>query len=328
MNGAMIEAVDLSKVFRGRGAVRRSSVTALDGINIHVERGSVFGLVGESGSGKTTLARCLLYLDPPTNGTVVFDGQDVGKLTGKGLRSLRHRMQIIFQDPNNALNPRISVYRSLSEGLANMGVSRPARDARIAELADLVSIPNANMRRKPRDFSGGQRQRLVIARALSMDPEFLILDEPVSNLDVSIQAQIINLLMDLRQQLELTYLFISHDLNLVSYVSDIIGVMYSGQLVEVGPVRSVIESPLHGYTRTLLASAARVRGCRIEGNISVAETTSAAVPGCAFRHRCEYERPDCSSGTPRLVDVGGGHLVACDHAAGLENPDINGIDEP
>ena len=326
--GAMIEAVDLGKVFRTGGAVRRRSVTALDGVNLRVERGSVFGLVGESGSGKTTLARCLLYLDPPTAGRVVFDGEDVAELTARELRSLRYRMQIIFQDPNNALNPRISVYRSLTEGLANRGVSRAERDTRIAELADLVSIPKANLKRKPRDFSGGQRQRLVIARALSMDPEFLILDEPVSNLDVSIQAQIINLLMDLRQQLELTYLFISHDLNLVAYVSDAIGVMYAGQLVEVGPVESVIDHPLHGYTRTLLASAARVKGERIVGSISAAATKSAAVLGCGFRDRCEYERPECGRGIPRLTDVGGGHLVACDHAAGLENRNINGIDKP
>ena len=319
-NEAIVTIDNLTKVYRvrtGAAGFKHRSFAAVNGVSLAIPRGKVFGLVGESGSGKTTLARCLLYLDPPTEGRVVFDGIDLGKLSGSELRAIRHRMQIIFQDPNNALNPRISAYRSLSEGLSNRGVRNKIE--RLKELTELVSIPFENLKRKPRAFSGGQRQRLVIARALSMEPDFLILDEPVSNLDVSIQAQIINLLMDLKDTLSLTYLFISHDLNLVSYVSDFVGVMYSGQLVEMGPVTAVLETPLHGYTRTLLSAAPRVHGSKIDGRVTTAEHANADRTGCAYRHLCPYESGDCSTGIPTLLDVGGGHRVACRHAAGAAN---------
>jgi len=321
MNEILVQIDQVTKVFRSRHAADRrggTQVRAVDRVSLKVLRGSIFGLVGESGSGKTTLARCLLYLERPTSGSIVFGDQRLEDLSRSALRSLRPKMQIIFQDPNNALNPRISVYRSLAEGLANRGIAGNERSERIRELAELVSIPPENLKRKPRDFSGGQRQRLVIARALSMEPEFLILDEPVSNLDVSIQAQIINLLSDLKQRLDLTYLFISHDLNLVSYLSDTIGVMYEGRIVEVGPTRSVLESPLHGYTRMLLSSSARVHGERISAHRSAAEDRAAADTGCAFRTRCEYHQPGCADSEPTLRDAGGGHMVACVHAGRLK----------
>ena len=321
----MVKTDRVTKVFHSRnkaGGTKPKKIAAVDSVSLEIPRGEVFGLVGESGSGKTTFARCLLHLIAPSSGRVYFDGTAVDSLDRNGLRILRRKMQIIFQDPNSALNPRISVYRSLGEGLTNRGLRGEELGRRIAGLAEMVSIPVANLQRKPEAFSGGQRQRLVIARALSMEPDFLVLDEPVSNLDVSIQAQIINLLMDLQNTLGLTYLFISHDLNLVSYVSDTVGVMYSGQLVECGPVGDVLERPLHGYTRLLLDSAPRIFGKGIRIGERTAQTRAAAKPresitssGCAFREHCSYAGERCGTELPEMIDTGGGHLVACRHAA-------------
>jgi peptide/nickel transport system ATP-binding protein len=256
-NAPLLEVKNLRKSFYSHSLVpgKRKEIQAVRGVSFEIERNTVFGLVGESGSGKTTLARAVLYLDPPGSGTVLFDGTDLGTLRPGELRGFRRRMQIVFQDPNSALNPMISVRRSLEEGLENLGFGRAERERRIAELAEMVSIPVARLSDHPHEFSGGQRQRIVIARALSMEPEFLVLDEPVSNLDVSIQAQITNLLLDLRERLSLTYLFISHDLNLVSYVSDVIAVMYRGRIVELGPTEEVTRHPVHPYTRHLFDSA-------------------------------------------------------------------------
>lgn len=246
----LLRVSHLCKTFPGRG-FRSHGVEAVRDVSFGIVPNTVFGLVGESGSGKTTLARAVLYLDAPTSGTVELDGEDLGTLSRRRLRETRHKMQIVFQDPNSALNPKLSVMRSLTEGPMNRGLSRTEARRRAEEAADLVGIPAAHLARRPAEFSGGQKQRLVIARALTMEPEFLVLDEPVSNLDVSVQAQIINLLMRIREELSLTYLFISHDLHLISYVSDTVAVMKDGSVVESGPAERVLTAPQAEYTRTL-----------------------------------------------------------------------------
>ena len=252
---ALIQCRDIVKVHRGRGldGVKRG-FKAVDGVSFSIEKKGNFGLVGESGCGKTTLARAILYLDPPTSGDVVFDGVSLGSLKPRRLRRFRKRMQIVFQDPHSSLDPRMTVYDSLSEGLINIGMQRADRTKKIDRLLDLVGIKSSLATRFPHEFSTGQRQRIVIARALTMDPEFLVLDEPVSNLDVSIQAQVINLLQDLKQELGLTYLFISHDINLVAYMCDVVAVMYKGKIVEQAPTEELFAHPRNEYTRTLLAS--------------------------------------------------------------------------
>jgi ABC-type glutathione transport system ATPase component len=247
----------LRKEFSPGGLLRRNreGVTAVDNVSLTIPRNRIMGLVGESGSGKTTLARSLLFLDPPTAGRVIVDGVDLGALSRRELRSFRSTIQIVFQDPNSALNPRLSIRASIQEALHNRGIPRAAHRGRVAELLELVGISPERMDRHPHEFSGGQKQRICVARALAMDPSFLILDEPVSNLDVSIQAQIINLLLRLKREFDLTYLFISHDLNLVGYMSDYIAVMKDGVLVETGPAESLLSEPTNAYTRELFDSA-------------------------------------------------------------------------
>ncbi len=235
-------------------ASRRRPVHAVKNVSFDIQRGTVFGLVGESGSGKSSLARALLYLDPPTEGHVSIDGVDPAELSDRLLKRMRRRMQIVQQDPDGALNPRLRIESCVAEGLANIGMTRSRRRDRVAEMLELVGIPLSRMREFPHQFSGGMKQRIVIARALAVEPELLVLDEPVSSLDVSIQAQIVNLLCRLRVDMGLTYLFISHDLNLVAYLSDTIGVMRRGELVEVAPAEVLLSSPAHEYTKMLLRS--------------------------------------------------------------------------
>ena len=281
---------------------------AVRGISLSIRRNEIFGLVGESGSGKTTLARGILYLDPPTEGNVVFAGVDLGTLGSRDLRRMRSRMQIIFQDPTSALNPRLRVRTSLGEGLRNQALATGEVARRVAEAADLVGIPAAHLDRFPHEFSGGQKQRLVIARSLTMQPEFLILDEPVSNLDVSIQAQIINLLLDLKNQLSLTYLFISHDLNLVAYLSDRIGVMRAGRIVELGRTDDIIVDPLHIYTRQLFSASAGVAG-EITRNDS--SSHKSLFSGCGIDASCTFSESDCIKGDPPFSWISGERGVLC-----------------
>ncbi|MDR2103293.1 MAG: ATP-binding cassette domain-containing protein [Treponema sp.] len=252
---SLVSVRGLSKIFNARGFLgKKRKIRAVDDVDLEIPRGKIFGLVGESGCGKTTLSRCILYLETPSQGRVVIDGTDLSALSGRALRAIRRKMQIVFQDPNSALNPKMKIKNSISEGLENYGWSPPQRENRVCELLETVGISPDLRNRYPHEFSGGQRQRIVIARALTMNPELLILDEPVSNLDVSVQAQIINLLMDLKKKFNMTYLFISHDLNLTAYLSDYLAVMYQGKIVESGSIETVLTRPVHPYTCRLFGS--------------------------------------------------------------------------
>ena len=249
---AILKVEGLTKIFYGSGLIRSHPVMALDDVSFEVEEGEIFGLVGESGSGKTTLARTVLFLEAPTAGKVYYRDTCLNDLSSHRWRKMRSRMQIIFQDPNGSLNPRLTIRESLEEGLINLRMPRKQRDEEIKRLLDQSGISPSHWDWYPHEFSGGQKQRIVIARALSMKPRFLILDEPVSNLDVSIQAGIINLLLDLKKEFNLTYIFISHDLDLIGYLSTRIGVLRKGKLVEVGETEEVLNNPKHAYTRELV----------------------------------------------------------------------------
>jgi oligopeptide/dipeptide ABC transporter ATP-binding protein len=294
---------------------KKGGTLAVDRVSFGIEKDTVFGLVGESGCGKTTLARAVLYLDPPTAGEIWLDGTLLGELGTGELRRFRRRMQIVFQDPNSALNPKMNILHSLEEGMINLGVEKDVRRRRIVELLELVGISPSQMERYPHEFSGGQKQRIVVARALSMNPDFLVLDEPVSNLDVSIQAQIINLLLDLKTELSLTYLFISHDLHLVAYLSDRIAVMYQGRIVEQAPTDELIDRPLHPYTVKLFSSVPGITGSILkqEQDTSAPERREAAAEavGCPYYERCAKGDYLCLRGEPQLKDIGNEHYVAC-----------------
>jgi ABC-type oligopeptide transport system ATPase subunit len=254
---ALLEVRNLTKEFTRKGGLfgRTSTMRAVDGVTFSIERGETFGLVGESGSGKTTTGRCILRLIEPTSGEVRFNGDDVLAFSRAELRQARRQMQIVFQDPYSSLNPRMRVGAIVEEPLIihKMG-DRAQRRARVAELFDLVGLDSTQLSRYPHQFSGGQRQRIGLARALALHPSLVIADEPVSALDVSVQAQVINLLMDLQERLELTYLFIAHDLRLVRHICSRVAVMYLGRIVEMGPTESLFASPTHPYTRALLSA--------------------------------------------------------------------------
>jgi ABC-type oligopeptide transport system ATPase subunit len=248
----ILRVENLSKTFAGAGILRRNPASALRDVSFSIAEGDIFGLVGESGAGKTTLARTILFLEAPSAGKVFFKDICLSSLSGKKMRKMRSRMQIIFQDSHSALDPRLTIRQSMEEGLKNLGVPRDRRRAEVKALLEQVEIPWSQENWYPHEFSGGQKQRVALARALSMKPEFLVLDEPVSNLDVSIQAGIINLLLDLKKEYNLTYLFISHDLDLIGYLSTTIGVLKEGKLVESGPAEQILSNPRHPYTRELM----------------------------------------------------------------------------
>ena len=309
---SFVEITDLIKSFKGRGFGKAGAktFTAVDRVNLKIEKNTIFGLVGESGCGKTTLSRALLFLDPPTSGVVNIGGIDLEKLSRRRLQSFRQKVQIVFQDPNSALNPKMTIENSIKEGLANIGYDKKKMDGRVDELLELVGITTSHKKRHPHEFSGGQKQRIVIARALSVEPEFLVLDEPVSNLDVSIQAQIINLLLDLKDKLSLTYLFISHDLNLVSYLSDRIAVMYEGRIVETAPADNIMEKPVHPYTLKLFSSMPGIIPINDEEedpvfHVGDANYTKGLPSGKV------YHNPDAGDEAAEMLEIAEGHFVAC-----------------
>ncbi|WP_240230783.1 ABC transporter ATP-binding protein [Devosia lacusdianchii] len=291
------------------------TLRALDGVSFTVNRGEVVGLVGESGSGKTTLGRAVLRLVEPTSGKVHLDGQDVTALSAKALKTLRSRMQIIFQDPYASLNPRMSVGQTLGEALMLHGIgTRKDRDQRIGELLEKVGLPANAAARFPHEFSGGQRQRIGIARALAVNPDFIVADEPVSALDVSIQAQIINLLQDLRKELGLSLLFIGHDLSVIEFLCDRVIVLYLGRVMEMGTATDLYAKPRHPYTRALLdAAPVPDPTIRRERITLTGDLPSPVNPpsGCVFRTRCPYAIAPCAEGVPPLEVMENGHAVAC-----------------
>ncbi len=290
------------------------TVHALENVDLSVPRGTTLGVIGESGCGKTTLGRTVLYLQDPTAGSVRFDGQDLGRLDAEGRKAIRRRMQIIFQDPYASLNPRRNVEEIVSLGLqVHHGLGRREVRDRVVVMLERVGLSPAHLRRYPHQFSGGQRQRIGIARALIVEPEFVVCDEPVSALDVSIQAQIIALLEDLKRDFGLTYLFISHDLSVVAHVSDRVAVMYLGQVVEEGPARTLLDAPAHPYTQALLAAVPRVDGVaatrqRLEGDLP---SPLNPPPGCRFHTRCPKAMAVCRQRAPKVTTVAPGHTVAC-----------------
>ena len=298
--------------FFGRGAV----VRAVEDVSFDIRRGETLGLVGESGSGKSTLGRAVLRATVPTAGRIAFDGQDITGWSAGRLRPLRPRMQMIFQDPFSSLNPRMTVGDIVAAPLViqRQKLGGAERRARVVEALSTVGLPERAAERYPHEFSGGQRQRIGIARALVMAPEFLVADEPVSALDVSIQAQVVNLLMEVRRRLSLTMLFISHDLAVVGHVCDRIAVMYLGRIVEIADTRALFAGPRHPYTEALFAAVPipdpTLRRPRV---VLKGDLPSPLAPpsGCAFRGRCRHALPACATAVPPLRDVGPGHLAAC-----------------
>jgi oligopeptide/dipeptide ABC transporter ATP-binding protein len=313
---------------RSRHSWRRSDGSggdhrpALVDVSLILRRGEVLGIVGESGSGKTTLARCLTLLERPDAGRVVFDGRDLTRLRARELRRERRRIQIIFQDPYSSLNPRLSVRSALAEVMrVHRLVPRDRVGARVAELLELVGLPYSIADRYPSDFSGGQRQRLCIARALAAEPEILVADEAVSSLDVSIQAQVLNLLLRLRAELGLTMVFISHDLHVVRRIAPTIAVMFGGRIVEIVPSGFELEGALHPYTRALLAAVPRLDASTLPQLDAGDLSTALPVRGCPFRERCPNAFDVCAEEDPPLTMVRGGRPVAChDVSRRLEQP--------
>ncbi len=314
--GALLEVSDLSVHFAGRSAwLRRApAVRAVNGVSFKIAPREILGLVGESGSGKSTLARAILRLIDPTSGSVRFEGVELTGLGARALFRVRQRMQVIFQDPYASLNPRMSAGENIAEGLLLKGIaSRGARAAAVADLMAEVGLPAGAAMRYPREFSGGQRQRIGIARALAVQPTLIVADEPVSALDMSIQAQILNLLLDQQERRGLALLFIGHDLSVIRHFCDRVMVMYRGTLVEIGPTESVFGNPLHPYTRALIDAAPVTHPARrrMRSVVSGEPPGGPAHTGCAFSLRCPQVAPACRTQAPPLRAITPDHAAAC-----------------
>ena len=315
----LVQTRDLYKEFpvggQGLLARRKLAVKAVDGVNLAIEAGETVGLVGESGSGKSTLGRLILRLIEPTRGQVIFDSRDLSALGRREMRHLRRQMQIVFQDPYASLNPRMRVGAIVGEGIEIHRLARGReKQERLVDVLRMVGLGADALTRYPHEFSGGQRQRIGIARALAVQPRFLVLDEPVSALDVSIQAQIINLLQDLQEQLKLTYLFIAHDLRVVEHISRRVAIMYLGKIVELGTSEQIYENPRHPYTRALLSAVPSIDAAGKPERIRLpGELPSPVDPpsGCSFHPRCPYAKDVCRSVVPKLETGAGAHAVAC-----------------
>lgn len=313
----LISATDLKKYFPVHKFMGgKQYVKAVDGVSLEINKGETFGLVGESGCGKSTLERTLIRMYDITDGKVTYKGKDITNEKAKNLQWMKDEVQIIFQDPYSALNPFWNVREIINEPLKKAGMSAAEAEERTEYLLNKVGMSKADMDKFPYEFSGGQRQRIGIARALSVNPEFIVCDEPIAALDVSIQAQVVNVLEDLQQELGLTYLFVAHDLSMVRHISDRIGVMYLGKIVESGDSDEVYDNPCHPYTRALLASipiadpkrALSLEHCGIEGDLP----SPLHVPsGCRFHTRCPYATDQCRQQEPELEERTPGHMVAC-----------------
>ncbi len=311
----ILEVRDLTKHFKAGG---RQVVHAVDGVNLTLKKGRTLGLVGESGCGKSSCARTIIRMYDPTSGQIFLDGEDITKLSQKQLKPYRKKMQMIFQDPYSSLNARMTVRDIIAEPLVAHGIVKKKEQSNdlVYPMLERVGLTKEHANRYAHEFSGGQRQRVGIARALILQPDLVICDEPISALDVSIQAQVINLLKDFQDEKGVSYLFIAHDLSMVRYVSDDVGVMYLGQLVEVSDAGEIYRNPLHPYTKGLLGSipvanpklAKQKEKSSIEGDIP---SPISPPSGCRFHTRCPYATQACSEAVPPMKDVGGGHMVAC-----------------
>ena len=318
----LLDARRLVKYYPIRGGVfmkEIAAVKAVDNVSLSIREGETLGLVGESGCGKSTFGRAIMRLEEPTSGEVWFDGDNILTYDADQIRALRKKMQIIFQDPFSSLNPRKPVASIVGEPLLIHGMKRRQdREARVLELLEVVGLSKEHMRRYPHMFSGGQRQRIGVARALALNPNLVVCDEAVSALDVSIQAQVLNLLKDLQKEFGLTYLFISHDLHVVEYISDRVAVMYLGKIVEVARSQAVYGTPLHPYTQALLSASPMPDPQKKRKRILLKGDVPSPInppPGCRFHTRCRYAQDICSETEPELREVRPGHQAAC-HFAG------------
>ena len=323
MNEILLEVQDLCKYFPVRGGFlgkEKGEIKAVDGVSFSISKGETLSLVGESGCGKSTLGRTAIRLYEPTAGHIYYRGQDITGLSSRESKALRRNMQIIFQDPYSSLNPRMNIYAAISEAMIEHGITRKGAETneRVDELLTMCGLAPEHKYRYPHQFSGGQRQRIGIARALALNPEFIVCDEPVSALDVSIQSQIINLMMELQEKIGLSYLFISHDLGVVRHLSTRVGVMYLGSIVELAPRSDLYEDPLHPYTQALLSAVPipdpsvkkepKIIQGEIPGNVNLPS-------GCKFHTRCPYAQKICEEKVPPLREVKPHHYAAC-HFAG------------